>query len=92
MLALMCLIISSSVTENLENVKGIESECQTDLIGQQTLEMPQCFNTLTCELTELEKKLLETDQTEDRFKDNDEKTAFIQSFQNFGLYRSSETL
>ena len=64
-------------TENLENAKkkGIELECQTDLTGQHILEMQQCINTMTCELAELKKKLLETDLTEDNLKDNDEKTA-----------------
>ena len=64
-------------TENLENVKkkDIELECQTDLTGQHILEMQQCINTMTCELAELKKKLLETDLTEDNLKDNDEKTA-----------------
>ena len=81
----MCLIISP-VAENLKNVESSESECQTDLTGQKILEMQQCINTMTCELNELKKKLLETDLTEDSFKDNDEKTTFYTGLPNFLVF------
>ena len=48
--------------------------------------MQQCINTMTCELAELKKKLLETDLTEDNLKDNDENTAFYTGLPNFLVF------
>ena len=53
-----CFIVQyHSIAENVEPVelKSSESECQTDLSGEQILQMEQCINTMTCELNELKK-------------------------------------
>jgi hypothetical protein len=85
-------MIIFAIPENVENwkriggIKCVEAECQTDLTGHQIMEMHQCINTMTCELTELKKKIMETDLTEDSFKDNDEKTAFYTGLPKFLVF------
>jgi hypothetical protein len=82
-------MIIFAIPENVENgkriggIKCVEAECQTDLTGHQIMEMHQCINTMTCELTELKKKIMETDLTEDSFKIMMRKLPSILGFQNF---------
>ena len=63
--------------------KTVDAECQTDLTAFSLMEMEECINNMTLELSDLKQKLMETDLKEESFRNSDEKTKFYTGVPNF---------
>ena len=59
------------------------SGCQTELTMSKIDEMEECIQSMTCELVELKKKIIDADFEEKCFQNSDEKTKFYTGVPNF---------